>query len=118
MLPPIIRQNTTKVRVDAIVNTTNKKMIGYNGADRAVLDTLEVDAYIDLVAEPNNPYDKDAIILTQNGEKIGYIAKQDLPAFVTCVHLGRAVYGVITDIIIESFATKYEYKTWFDLGRE
>ena len=32
----IIRQNITKMRVDAIVNTTNEKMIGYSGVDRAV----------------------------------------------------------------------------------
>ena len=32
----IVRQDITKMRVDAIVNTTNKKMIGYSGVDKAV----------------------------------------------------------------------------------
>ena len=32
----IIRQDITKMRVDAIVNTTNKKMIGFSGVDLAV----------------------------------------------------------------------------------
>lgn len=32
----IIRQDITKMRVDAIVNTTNEKMIGYSGVDLAV----------------------------------------------------------------------------------
>ncbi len=32
----IIRQDITKMQVDAIVNTTNKKMIGYSGVDLAV----------------------------------------------------------------------------------
>lgn len=32
----IIRQDITKMQVDAIVNTTNKKMIGYSGVDQAV----------------------------------------------------------------------------------
>ena len=32
----IIRQDITKMKVDAIVNTTNKKMIGYSGIDKAV----------------------------------------------------------------------------------
>lgn len=32
----IIRQDITKMKVDAIVNTTNKKMIGYSGVDLAV----------------------------------------------------------------------------------
>ena len=32
----IIRQDITKMRVDAIVNTTNKEMVGYSGVDLAV----------------------------------------------------------------------------------
>lgn len=32
----IIRQDITKMKVDAIVNTTNKKMIGYSGVDELV----------------------------------------------------------------------------------
>ena len=32
----IIRQDITKMRVDAIVNTTNEEMIGYNGVDLAI----------------------------------------------------------------------------------
>ena len=32
----IIRQDITKMKVDAIVNTTNKKMIGYSGIDELV----------------------------------------------------------------------------------
>ena len=31
----IIRQYITKMRVDAIVNTTNEEMIGYSGVDLA-----------------------------------------------------------------------------------
>lgn len=32
----IIRQDITKMRVDAIVNTTNREKIGYSGVDLAV----------------------------------------------------------------------------------
>ncbi len=32
----IIRQDITKMQVDAIVNTTNEEMIGYSGVDLAV----------------------------------------------------------------------------------
>ena len=32
----IIRQDITKLRVDAIVNTTNEEMVGYSGVDLAV----------------------------------------------------------------------------------
>ena len=32
----IVRQNITKMQVDAIVNTTNEEMVGYSGVDLAV----------------------------------------------------------------------------------
>ena len=32
----IIRQDITKMQVDAIVNTTNEEMVGYSGIDLAV----------------------------------------------------------------------------------
>lgn len=37
----IIRQDVTKMRVDAIVNTTNEKMVGYSGVDLAVHKSAE-----------------------------------------------------------------------------
>lgn len=94
-----------------------KRMIvaGSSYSDQAALDKLIVGSYLELVPEPTNPYDKDAIMLAHNGEKIGYIAKQDKLAFVTCLRLGRKMYGVITDIQFETYPTKYEYETWFDL---
>ena len=36
MLLQIIRQDITKMQVDAIVNTTNEEMIGYSGVDLAI----------------------------------------------------------------------------------
>ena len=32
----IVRHDITKMRVDAIVNTTNEEMIGYSGVDLAI----------------------------------------------------------------------------------
>ena len=97
-----------------------KRMIiaGSSYCDKAALDKLAIGTYFELVAEPTNPYDKDAVMLVHEGEKIGYIAKQDKLAFVTCLKLKRKVYGVITDIITESYPTKYEYETWFDSERK
>ena len=79
-----------------------------------MLEPLKVGTYFDLDAEPNNPYDKDAIKLIYNGQKIGYIAKQDCLAFVTCLKLKRNIYGVITEIKADEHPTKYEHETWFD----
>jgi hypothetical protein len=96
-----------------------KRMIiaGSSYCNADILVKLEVGTYFELEAEPDNPHDKDAVKLTLEGEKIGYIAKADRLPFVTCLKLKRKVYGVITDIITESFTTKYEFETWFDLSK-
>ena len=93
-----------------------KRMIiaGSYYCDVNILSKLKIGTYFDLEAEPDNPNDKDAVKLTYNGQKIGYIAKQDRLAFVTCLKLRRNIYGVITNIIQESGRTKYEFETWFD----
>lgn len=93
-----------------------KRMIiaGSYYCEPIVLSELKVGTYFDLEAEPDNPNDKDAVKLTYNGQKIGYIAKQDRLAFVTCLKLRRNIYGVITNIIEESGRIKYEFETWFD----
>ena len=87
---------------------------GSSYCDKTVLESLEVGTYFDLEAEPDNPYDKDAVKLIYNGQKIGYIAKQDHLAFVTCLKLKRNIYGVITAIKTEDHSIKYEFETWFD----
>lgn len=93
-----------------------KRMIiaGSSYCDKAVLEKLKVGTYFVLEAEPDNAYDKDAVKLVYEGEKIGYIAKQDRLAFVTCLKLRRNIYGAITAIIEDEFPVKYEFETWFD----
>jgi len=109
-------KSTPKCEKDQYIR---KRMIiaGSYYCDQAVLDKLTVGTYFDLEAEPDNPHDKDAVRLVYNGEKIGYIAKQDHLAFVTCLKLKRKIYGVITGIKFEDGRTKYEYETWFDSNR-
>lgn len=87
---------------------------GSSYCDASVLSKLQIGAYFELEAEPDSPYDKDAVKLLLEGKKIGYIAKAESLAFLTCLKLNRNIYGVITDIITENGSTKYEYETWFD----
>lgn len=85
---------------------------GSRFCDQALLDTLSAGAIIDLVAEPDNPYDKNAVRLTYGGEKIGYAAKADCLMLSTCLRLGDKIYGIITDISGEGEDRKYEYEAW------
>ena len=85
--------------------------------DKDVFATLEIGTCFDVSLEPDNPHDKEAVMLLYNGQKIGYISKTDKPAFVTCLKLKRKVYGVITNINTETFPTQYEFETWFDSNK-
>lgn len=93
-----------------------KRMIiaGSYYCDESVLASLRVGSCFDLVAEPENPYDANAIKLVYQGEKIGYVAKSDLPAFSACLKLQKKIYGVITDIQTDRGRVQYEYETWFE----
>ena len=82
--------------------------------DASVLAKLQIGTHIELEADPDNPYDKDAVKLLFKGEKIGYIAKADRIAFATSLKLKRKIYGVITNITTENNFTKYEYETWIE----
>lgn len=48
--------------------------------------------------EPNNPYDKQAIVIkTGNGVKIGYVPKQDNIVFSRLMDAGKLLFGRISD---------------------
>ena len=93
-----------------------KRMIiaGSSYCEKDVLACLKIGSYLAVAAEPDKPHDKDAVKLLYDGVKVGYIPKKDNLPFVTCLKLGRKVYGVITNIIDDEFPTKYEFETWFE----
>ena len=93
-----------------------KRMIiaGSSYCEKDVLERLSVGSYLEIIAEPTNPYDKDALMLMYEGQKVGYVSKEDKLPFVAAFSLGRKMYGIITDIITSSYPTKYEFEAWFD----
>ena len=93
-----------------------KRMIiaGSSYCDKATLAQLQVGTRFEVSREPDNPHDKDAVKLTYNGEKIGYIPKQDCTAFVVALKLKNNIYGVITAIKNDEYPTKYEFETWIE----
>ena len=106
-------KSTPKNETDQYIR---KRMIiaGSSYCDKEALSRLEIGTYLEVVAEPENPYDKDAVKLLHNGEKVGYISKKDKLPFITCIKLGCKVYGVITNVIDDDFPTKYEFETWYE----
>lgn len=43
---------------------------------RSVVDHVKLGDYLDMKAEPDNKYDKNAIAILKNGETCGYVPKQ------------------------------------------
>ena len=118
--PKIFDENIPKSKPRGDKDQYIRKRMIIAGSSYCKADTLaklSVGTYFDVVAETDNPHDKDAIMLTLGGEKIAYIAKSDRSAFATCLKLKRKIYGVITDIDMESSPTKYEFETWFDQSK-
>ena len=91
-----------------------RKRIIIDGCSAETLSRIGIGAYLDVVAGGGTTTDKDAVMLTLDGEKIGYIAKTDRAAYVTCLKLKRRIYGVITDVLTDGDRVKYELETWFD----
>lgn len=96
-----------------------KRMIvaGSSYCQTSTLKKVTVGSHLDLAAEPDNPHDKDAVMLLFENEKIGYVPKTDRAAFVTCLRLKRKMYGIITDIDTTVSPAKYEFEVWFDRQR-
>lgn len=113
---PTVDENTPKsIPINKNDQYIRKRMIiaGSYYCSNEALSKLSIGAHLQLVAEPSNKYDPNAIMLIYENEKIGYVAKADLPPFTACMRLGREVYGIITDIITKDGITKYEYEAWF-----
>ena len=87
--------------------------VGLYDSDATALSGVQIGSLIDFAAETDNPCDSKAIKLVCNGNKIGYVAKEDQAAIFTCVKLGCPVYGIVTDIHFEDGYIKYEYEAWF-----
>ncbi len=56
--------------------------------------TLDVGSRLEFFREPNNPYDEHAIVIQSlEGDKIGYIAKQDNLVFARLMDAGKFLFG-------------------------
>lgn len=59
---------------------------------------LNIDDRLDFFREPENNYDKKAIMIKNNdGIKLGYVPKEDNAVFSRLMDAGKLLYGKITD---------------------
>ena len=58
---------------------------------------LKIDEKLSFFREPNNPYDKQAIVIkTESGTKIGYIPQLDNVIFARLMDAGKLLFGRIS----------------------
>ena len=59
---------------------------------------LKIDDRLDFFREPDNKYDKKAIVIkNKDGIKIGYVPKDDNVIFSRLMDAGKLLFGKITD---------------------
>ncbi|WP_363321462.1 HIRAN domain-containing protein [Novosphingobium sp.] len=82
-----------------LYHLSGEGQVNGDGSHRqAILKSCLPGMSVDLVREPNNPYDPNAIAAHVNGMCIGYIAREDAEALVGHMELGRVFKAQINEL--------------------
>jgi len=78
------------------------------------LDDLSIGDKLDIVPQPENPYDPGALAVYRNGKQLGYLPKKVAERFNTLTFSGEIVYilkGKLTGLRIRLFVSQNNLKT-------
>ena len=74
---------------------------------------LNIDDRLDFFREPDNPYDKKAIVIkTVNGVKVGYVPRADNVVFSRLMDAGKLLFGKISHKEIKGKWVKIDIKLY------
>jgi len=62
-----------------------------------IFNELEVNARLELFREAKNEYDKHAILVKYNGQKIGYVPRKQNIILANLMDAGKELYAVVED---------------------
>jgi len=99
---------------DGKILTTIQGII-YHKNYEVIMKRLEVETQVILKPEPDNPYDCNAIAVYLDNERIGYVAKKDIPAIMPCISDEGTI--AVVDKIAEKFIGIYVRPTFAYLGK-
>ena len=72
-------------------NVNSFRIAGFQYHDGAlVLDKLKVGKKLNLVAEPDNPYDPNAVAIKYKGVHLGYVPKEQNQLLAQLMHFGHS----------------------------
>ncbi len=75
-----------------------------------IFNELEVNARLELFREVKNEYDKHAILVKYNGQKIGYVPRKDNYVLSKLMDGGKQLYGVVESFGIDEVYEGYSFK--------
>lgn len=84
---------------DININVVGVTFKNENGTSRQkILETVSSGDILELRREPNNMYDINAImVITEDGQQIGYIGKQYAEILAPMVDMGRTFTAIVKD---------------------
>lgn len=78
-----------------------------------LVEHLNIDDRLDFFREPDNPYDKKAIVInTVNGVKVGYVPRADNVVFSRLMDAGKLLFGKISHKEIKGTWVKIDIKLY------
>ena len=75
-----------------------------------IFPIIKVRDKLDLLREASNEYDKHAILVKYNGQKIGYVPRKDNYVLSKLMDGGKELYGVVASFGVDEVYKGYEIK--------
>lgn len=75
-----------------------------------IFDGLEVNAQLELFREAKNEYDKHAILVKYDGQKIGYVPRKDNYVLSKLMDGGKQLYGIVESFGVDEVYEGYSFK--------
>ncbi|WP_296797588.1 HIRAN domain-containing protein [uncultured Methanobrevibacter sp.] len=75
-----------------------------------IFPIIKVRDKLDLLREASNEYDKHAILVKYNGQKIGYVPRKDNYVLSKLMDGGKELYGVVVSFGVDEVYEGYEIK--------
>ena len=85
-------------------------VLSYNENIDEIFPKVEVGKRVELIREAKNEFDKHAILVRLNGEKIGYVPRKDNYVLSKLMDGGKHLYGVIESFGVDEVYEGYEFK--------
>ena len=96
---------------DVYLITVNVAGLEYAENIDIIFPQIKKESYLELFRDKNNQYDKKAIIVKFNGEKIGYVPRKHNIILANLMDAGKEIYGIVNEVNVDRIYEDYEFKS-------